>query len=200
MLALSLVASQSAARPTDDSEAFARLISTDALTLDLLDVLGQSSGNRTGAGANYGKIDLALLQGLLGLDLDLGDGLVLPLLGEAGTSVLDLGPLAGAGVLGAYATRSTRPRVAATVTSTLARPMLTPPTVVGPRVTTSMAATRLVVVLTVATRLVMTPTVATRRLVTPTATTRPVVTPTANLVILSRSWRPIRPSSASATS
>src|SRR5690606_33868400 len=52
---------------------------------------GQSSGNRTGAGANYGEIDLALLQGLLGLDLDLGDGLVLPLLGEAGTSVLDLG-------------------------------------------------------------------------------------------------------------
>src|SRR5690606_12505863 len=103
VLALSLVASHSAARPTDDSEAFARLISTDALTLDLLDVLGQSSGNRTGAGATYGEIYLALLQGLFGLDLDLGDGLVLPLLGEAGTSVLDLGPLAGAGVLGAYA-------------------------------------------------------------------------------------------------
>lgn len=126
--------------------------------------------------------------------------------------------------------RSSRPLVVTTMTSTAARPMPTPPTVMTRRVVTPMAATRLVVVPMVVTRLAMTPTVTTRWLVTPMAVTRPVVTPTvvtqlmvspmaatsrvqtaavrtptartptASPLISSRSWQPIRPSSASATS
>ncbi|MGO2541779.1 MAG: choice-of-anchor G family protein, partial [Specibacter sp.] len=95
------------AAPEDDSEAMGQVISTDLLTLDLLDVATSTAGNPSNLGPNAEPINLELL-GALGLDLG---SLTLPLLNDGTNSgLLDLGAL---GVLNSYASAPTATEAAA---------------------------------------------------------------------------------------
>ncbi len=101
---IGIVAPPAVAAPTDQSEAYARLIDTNLLGVDLLDLITAQSAYPSSPGEHRASIDASVLDGLIGVSLP---GLSLPLIGNGSNGgLLDLGASAQAGVLGGVANAS----------------------------------------------------------------------------------------------
>ncbi|WP_181728058.1 choice-of-anchor G family protein, partial [Glutamicibacter soli] len=88
------------AAPTDTSEALGRTIDLNLLTIPVADAGFAHSGSPSSPAAEHAPLNVSALGAL---NLDLGQGLQLPLIGEAGTGLLQLGQ---AGVLNSFAEAS----------------------------------------------------------------------------------------------
>ncbi|WP_152666882.1 choice-of-anchor G family protein [Arthrobacter sp. YC-RL1] len=89
------------AAPNDSSEALGRAIDLNLLTIPVADAGYAYSGNQSSPDAVHAPLNVSALGAI---ELDLGPGLQLPLIGEAGTGLLQLGQ---AGVLNSYAEAAT---------------------------------------------------------------------------------------------
>src|SRR5699024_6527974 len=80
------------------AEAQGEILNADLLNIDLAEAAWSQAGNPSSPATDYNPLNLALLN--QNVQLDLGGGLQLPLIGEGGSGLLQLGQL---GALHSYA-------------------------------------------------------------------------------------------------